>query len=303
MEENQKNQIITLIQTEKDRLGSFAAVAKKCKVSEATISLCRNNKWDNVTDEMALRIAQELGYKNDNWVICKNTRDFVFVSDTLANAKKKAMFIIISNEAGEGKTTGMENYCNENAANGAFYIKSREWSSKVLLIKMMTMLGMQEPKGYHTADQLIDIVVEALSERANQLPIICIDEFDKLKPSAKRVWIYLFNALEDRIAVAVAGTENLKKEIEAGVKYAKQGYDEIESRFGRSYISLIGSNKTDVQRISQANGIKDAHILAMIWEEVGKKYKKRPNGKNELVCDDLRRLKRVIQREKLRANA
>jgi plasmid maintenance system antidote protein VapI len=302
MEENQKNQIIALIHSEKDRLGSFAAVARKCKVSEATISLCRNDKWENVTEEMAMRIAQELGFKNDNWVICKNTRDIVFVGDTLSNAKKKAMFIIISNEAGEGKTTGFENYCSENSANGAFYLKSREWSSKVLLLKMITMLGVQEPKGYHTADQLIDIVIESLSERANIKPIICLDEFDKLKPSAKRVLIYLFNALEDRIAVAVAGTENLQKEIRAGVRYAKQGYDEIESRFGRSYISLMGSNKIDVERICKANGIKEVHIVNLIWEEVGKKYKKRPQGKNELVCDDLRRLKRVIQREKLRAS-
>ncbi|HRO75595.1 MAG TPA: ATP-binding protein [Crocinitomicaceae bacterium] len=299
MEIQQKNKIKELIQTEKQRLGSFAKVAKKCNVSEATISLIRNEKWEDITDEMWLRVGTALNFRPDNWVIAKNTRDYKFVSSLLAKSKDKSMFLIIANEAGTGKTTGLYQFCADNAEQGAFYIQVREWSARTFLQKFMTMLGLNEPKGYKTADELLEIIIESLSEKALMQPIVCIDEADKLKPSALRQLIYLFNALEDRCAFVIAGTENLTKEIERGVKYAKKGYDEIDSRFGRVSFPLIGANKQDVTVICQANGLFSDALIAEIWAEVGTKYKSLNNGKRELVCSDLRRLKRVIQREQL----
>lgn len=300
MDTTQKNQIVKLIQTEKDRLGSFAKVAKKCSVSEATISLMRNNNWEQITTELWLKVGHGLGFRSDNWMIARNTRDYQYVTSLVSNAKEKSMFIIIANEAGSGKTTGLEHYCIDNANQGAFYLKAREWTSKVFLQKLMKMLGMTEPRGYQTADELLELVTDSLSERALIKPVICIDEADKLKPSAKRILIYAFNELEDRCAFIIAGTEALKKEIESGVKYSKSGYDEIESRFGRAYMSLIGANKKDVSLICKVNGIQDDELIAEIWKEVGTKYVPREQGRTEVICDDLRRLKRVIQREQMR---
>lgn len=300
MEKQQKTTIKQLIQTEKQRLGSFARVAQKCKVSEATISLIRNDKWEDITDEMWLRVGSALNYRPDNWSIAKNTRDYMYINHILSSAKDKSMFMIIANEAGTGKTTGLSNFCADNAEQGAFYIQAREWSARVFLQKMMTMLGMAEPKGYNTADQMLERIIDNLSERILVKPIICIDESDKLKPSALRNLIYLFNALEDKCAFVIAGTLNLTKEIGQGVRYAKKGYDEIESRFGRSHIALIGANKRDVTAICQTNGINDSETIEWIWKEIGTQYKTLENGKRELICADLRRLKRIIQREQLK---
>ncbi|MDD2984701.1 MAG: ATP-binding protein [Crocinitomicaceae bacterium] len=300
MESQQKTQIAELIKLEKSRLGSFAAVAKKCKVSEATISLMRNLNGDQLTESLWLQVANSLGYKSDNWNIARTTRDYLYVNQLCANAKEKSMFVMISEVAGSGKTTGLEQFCIENAAQASYYIKAREWSAKVFMQRLLDMLGVGEPRGYHTADELIDVMVANLTPKRNLKPIICIDETDKLKPAAKRILIYLFNEFEDQISLVIAGTENLKKEIEAGVKYAKKGYDEIESRFGRVYIPMIGSNKKDVFAICEANGIKDNFIKGEIWKEVGTKYKEKTDGRSELVCSDLRRLKKIIQREQIR---
>lgn len=300
MEKQQKTKIKQLIHVEKQRLGSYAKVAQKCKVSEATISLIRNDKWEDITAEMWLRVGAALNFKPDNWVIAKNTRDYLYVNHILSSAKDKSMFMIVVNEAGTGKTTGLVNFCEENAEQGSFYLQAREWSSRVFLQKFMTMLGMAEPKGYNTADQMLELIIDGLNEKCTTKPIICIDEADKLKPSALRNMIYLFNALEDKCAFVLAGTQNLAKEIGQGVRYAKKGYDEIESRFGRSHFSLIGANKRDVTSICIANGITEEAVISIVWQEVGTQYKSLENGKRELVCADLRRLKRVIQREQLK---
>jgi len=299
MEQQQKSKIKELIEIEVKRLGSQVAVSRKCKVSEATISLILKDSND-VTDEMWLRVGTSLGFKPENWIIARNTRDFIYVNSLLSKGKDKSMFFIIANEAGSGKTTGLSQFCADNAENGAFYIQAREWSARVFLQKFINMLGINEPRGYKTADELLEIVTKALNEKTLLKPIVCIDEADKLKPSALRNLIYLFNALEDKCAFVIAGTMNLEKEIESGVKYAKKGYDEIESRFGRSYIGLIGANKKDVANICTTNGLTNTTLIEEIWKEVGTKYKTISNGKRELICNDLRRLKRIIQREQLK---
>jgi plasmid maintenance system antidote protein VapI len=302
MQEQQKNQIVNLIHTEKERLGSYAKVAKKCGVSEATISLMRNLKWQQLTDDLWVKIANALGFNNGEWVISQKTRDYLYVSSLIESSRNRKLFTLISSEAGTGKTASLETYCQDNAANGAFYLICREWSGKVFLTKMMKMLGMNEPRGYKTADELLDLVIEGILERSLLELVICIDEADKLKPSALRMFIYLFNALHGKCAIVIAGTENLSKEIKQGVKYAKKGYDEIESRFGRSHLPMVGANRKDVVSICESNGLFSQGIIDQIWQEVGTKHKQL-NGKRELIVDDLRRLRRIIERETLKKSA
>ncbi|OAV70488.1 hypothetical protein Barb6_01729 [Bacteroidales bacterium Barb6] len=60
-------------------------------------------------------------------------------------------------------------------------------------------------------------------------------------------------------------TENLKKEILAGMHNNAKGYDEIDSRLGCSYIDLPGATEEDVTAICVANGV-DAGRAGRIWE-------------------------------------
>ena len=95
-------------------------------------------------------------------------------------------------------------------------------------------------------------------------PMLILDEADKLSPEALRLLIPLYNELEEHISVVMAGTEHLKKHMRNGVIYRKKGYDELESRFGRSYFSLLGATKEDVRKIAEANGYKGD--IAPLWE-------------------------------------
>ena len=141
---------------------------------------------------------------------------------------------------------------------------------------------------------------------AGDHPVLIIDEADKLKPAAFRKLIPLYNRTEHRLGCVLAGTENLHKEIARGVRNNTKGYDEIDSRLGRSYIELPGATEQDVKEICTANGLDDA-TADRIWNEVDKikRYVKVTNKrgetkeKNLFFCEDLRRLMRLVKREQI----
>ena len=67
----QKNEILELVEDEKQRLGSYRAVANKCRISEATISQLRKGSYAAEGDDIYTTIALALGYSFDSgtWTI------------------------------------------------------------------------------------------------------------------------------------------------------------------------------------------------------------------------------------------
>ena len=150
------------------------------------------------------------------------------------------------------------------------------------------------------------MITEYLNGMASDKPVLIIDEADKLKPAAFRKLIPLYNRTEHRLGCVLAGTESLHKEIARGVRNNTKGYDEIDSRLGRSYIELPGATEQDVLDICEANGLEHDRAAA-IWSEVEKvkrlvkvqNKRGETKEKNLFFCEDLRRLMRLVKREQM----
>ena len=95
--------------------------------------------------------------------------------------------------------------------------------------------------------------------------------------------------------MVISGTENLKKEIKNGVNRCIKGYDELDSRFGRTYMNLLGATEADVVAIATANGLPRDRVEA-VWKEAGP-VQKLQGGRYISVVEDMRRLKRIVQKE------
>lgn len=291
----QKNEVVQLIETEKIRLGSYANVANKAKVSTATISQMRNDNWELIKEELWLKVANNLGYGFQGWNLAE-TLNFKMISNTLNDAKDACLFMGISHKAGSGKTAALKMYADLEHNNHVFYIQAREWARREFLLELCRVLGQNPGKGYRSVDVLSTIVVDFFKDRTGKKPLLVIDEADKLKPTALRFFIYLFNELEDKMGVVISGTENLALTFDKGVKYNKLGYDELSSRFGRKFIGLIGATSKDVTLICEANGIKNKEIISRIFNEC-EPVSITKNNQTFKVVEDLRRLKRIVKRE------
>lgn len=298
----QKNEIIQLIENEKEVLGSFAKVSTKCDVSTATISQMINHNHELIKPEMWLKVGSALGFSSNEWQIAE-TLGYKKVSNICNDAKNEALFMILSDNAGIGKSASLENYYKSHSDDNVFYMECREWAKREFLTELCQKLGINTGKGYLHIDKLGEKVSEFFRQRNNKKPLLIIDEADKLKDSGLRWFIHLYNQNEDKMGCIISGTDHLEKRIKDGVRLKRLGFDEIESRFGRSYIHLIGATQNDTRLICAANGIQDKAKQTQIFTEcnpISKTLKVGDDSQNIKVIEDLRRLKRVIKRERLK---
>ena len=290
----QKNEILKLIEVEKERLGSYSAVAKKCGVSDATISYIRKGTYTAQGDDAMIAIGAALGWSQAtaSWNVVE-TQDMRRIWTVLNDSKEQSLFIAISEHAGGGKSTSTKAFAREFSSKAVFRLECREWGRKQFIDALCKCLGLPTQNHYDTA---LESVTDYLKAHQKRKPLIIIDEADKLKPAALRTLIPLYNECEGVVGVTICGTENLEKEIKAGVRFNRKGFDEIDSRFGRKYVKLEGANESDVTKICNANGITDAATCKKIFEESDPLS---ILGKTKKVVKDLRRVHRLIKRELL----
>lgn len=291
------------------KLGSAAALAKRLNISDATLSQIRKGTYGADTAKILGEIAAKLDYRAGDWQMVRTTQNYRAIETVVRNAKSESLWLVVSNPAGSGKTAALQDLYNADTTGSIVFMQCEEWSARQFLIELTRRtLGEAALKGkYQTISELIQKIATYFNERQFTAPLLIIDEADKLRPAALRTLIPLYNKTEDRLGLVMSGTENLQKEIEAGVRLRRKGYDEIESRLGRTYVKLLGATKQDVQAICQANGLTSPERIEQIWEyeleKVEKIVKVKQDGNTyerpTLFAEDLRRLKRIIKREKL----
>ena len=304
-----RNKLIQHIELWIKRLGNASKVAKKIGISDTALSQIRSGKYGADDTDMLTRIAVALEYKETEWTVVRTISNYRRIATVVRDAKEEKMWFAISNPAGSGKTGTLEDIYNQDTSGSITFLQAQEWTARQFIEELTRKtIGASILKGsYKPIAELLQLVADYFNEQAFSDHVLLIDEADKLRPAALRLLIPLFNKTEDRLGVVISGTENLKKEIKAGVRLAKKGYDEIESRFGRTYISLYGATEEEVKQICEANGITNPTTQELIWCELEVTKKMTPKntsrGKVEVpvaYAEDFRRIKRLIKRELLK---
>lgn len=303
-----RNNLIKHIEIYKTKLGSYAKVAEKCGINVGALSTIMAGKYGADETKMLHRIAIALDYKETDWNIVRTIGNYRRINQAFSDAKEESMWFAVSNKAGSGKTGTLEDIYNQDITGTVIFIQAEEWTGRQFLMKLIAKtIGENALKGkYKTQSELTDLITNYFNEMAFQKPVLLIDEADKLRPAAFRILIPLYNRTEDRMGLIISGTENLAKELKTGVRLMKKGFDEVESRIGRSYIQLQGATEQEIYEICEANGVHDELAKARIWEEMEKVKKPTrvmtSNGQREILieyAEDFRRLKRMVKRERL----
>lgn len=276
--------------------GSAAQVARKSGLNDAYISMIRNNKADGtVKNEHWQKIAGALNVRFDGWNIVP-TANFKVINAVLTDAKDNSLFMAVSHNAGSGKSLSSREFAGDNDNRMVFlYRVEHGETNKIDFLRALAQsLGIDtKGKGYLSANRLADLVIDFFVRRLDQCPLLIVDEADKLTDKALRFFISLYNAVEGRMGCVILGTENLEKKIKSGVSHNRNGFDEIDSRFGRRFIRLPGVSKKECLDICKANGILDTKLADQLFQEC----EPITNTYNQKVLSDLRPLERKIRRE------
>ena len=289
------------------RLGSQSKVAEKIGVSITSLSLWLNGKYGADTGKMDAKIAAALGYQEDGWQVVTSITNYRKIEFVVNSCKQESMWMAISNKAGSGKTQTLEHLFNRDLTGSIIFIQAEEWNARQFLVELAERTCGVPKRSYTDIPTLLKLITEYLNRLAADKPLLIIDEADKLHPAALRKLIPIYNRTEHRLGCVLAGTENLHKEIARGVRNNLKGYDEIDSRLGRSFIDLPGATEQEVRDICLANRL-DETAASRVWNEVEKvkkitRVKSKVKGdvreKSVFLCEDLRRLMRLIKKEQI----
>lgn len=275
---NEKNDIQELVANTVQRIGSQNRVATTIGVSAATLSEVLNDNWDKISNDMWRKVASGVGYTTKQWNTVE-TRDYKLLTTILNDALNHSACFAITGNAGSGKSKTFERFENENK--NVILISCNEfWNRKYFLVEVLRKMGVNS-SGMTVVEMMTEVIRKL---KTQQMPLIILDEADKLTDQVLYFFITLYNHLEDKCGIILAATDHLEKRVLRGIRTNKKGFNEIYSRIGRRFIALQGVSFSDVKAVCEANGISGQRDIKTIFDD----------------CDfDLRRVKRKVHAIKL----
>lgn len=249
-------------------------------VSSATVSQLCNGKYELISDEMFIRIASQIGFAFDSWNLHEG-KTFKEITFTLSDAQAYKNVTWIVGDAGCGKTTAAIEY--RRTHRNVFYILcSEDMRRSDFVREIAKQVG--APTDTTNLRDMLENAISMISFLGN--PLLIFDEGDKLTDSVFNYFISIYNRLEGHAGIVFLSTDYIKRRMDAGLRYNKKGYKEINSRIGRRFFDVSPTEENDIYAICQANNLTDRADI----EEVLKDAKRSDN--------DLRRVKRCIHRQK-----
>lgn len=249
-------------------------------VSSATVSQLCNGKYDLISDEMFIRIASQIGFAFDSWNLHEG-KTFCEITFALSDAQAYKNVTWIVGDAGCGKTTAAIEY--RRTHRNVFYILcSEDMRRSDFVREIAKQVG--APTDTTNLRDMLENAISMISFLGN--PLLVFDEGDKLTDSVFNYFISIYNRLEGHSGIVFLSTDYIKRRMEAGLRYNKKGYKEINSRIGRRFFDVSPTEQNDIYAICQANNLTDRADI----EEVLKDARRSDN--------DLRRVKRCIHRQK-----
>lgn len=249
-------------------------------VSSATVSQLCNGKYELISDEMFVRIATQIGFAFDSWNLHEG-KTFKEITFTLSDAQAYKNVTWIVGDAGCGKTTAAIEY--RRTHRNVFYILcSEDMRRSDFVREIAKQVG--APTDTTNLRDMLENAISMIPFLGN--PLLVFDEGDKLTDSVFNYFISIYNRLEGHAGIVFLSTDYIKRRMDAGLRYNKKGYKEINSRIGRRFFDVSPTEENDIYAICQANNLTDRADI----EEVLKDAKRSDN--------DLRRVKRCIHRQK-----
>lgn len=300
MDKKQQEVIRRAVNQEVARLGSQVAVARKVGLNHAYISQIVTGNHSTLKEEHWAQVAERLDVLVTDWKLV-DTNNGRQMHGLLETAKQNAMFVAVSSNAGSGKTVTCRQYREQNARRSVYYyrVEHASMGKTEFLKRLAAALGLDTLEGsYRNGNGIADAVIAFFGQRLHEQPLLIVDEADKLNDKAICFFISLYNVVEGKMGCVIIGTDHLERRVKKGVEWQKNGFDEIDSRFGRRFVRLDGYTLAEVRNICSANGLQDPDIQRSLFEECGP-ASVMIGTQSFKVLRDLRPLRRKVERELL----
>jgi DNA transposition AAA+ family ATPase len=262
MNNSEKRQVAEKLSDYCSRFGSRNRAAASLKgVSSATVTQVLNDNWEQIADSMWRNIASQIGYTRREWNGVETT-NYRILHQLLTDAQNDAQVFAVVDAAGAGKSFACRRFA-ESGKNVYMLTCAEYWDKKRFLRKLLETMGKECSDS--SIGEMMETAISELLKR--ELPLIILDEADKLEDHVLHLFITLYNRLEDRCGIVLCATNFLSKRIRRGVSLNKKGYNEIHSRLGRNCIQLNGVSAKDITSVCVANGVSDREKIREVIDD------------------------------------
>lgn len=246
--------------------------------SAGTVSSILNGKWDQISDEMWLKLSSQLSASTE-WQLCR-TAAFDSLMLYMQDAKEESNVMWVTGPAGIGKSTAANVFCSRHR--DVFMITCSEDMHKSDFIRELAAKVGVRSIGMTVRETLAAVIGELVKK---DRPLLIFDEGDKLTDTVLYYYISLYNALEDKCGMIFLSTNYIQERMRKGLARGKKGYDEIDSRICRRFVPLDLVNASEVEAICMANGLTDRAAVKTVKAEAAS------------CGNDLRRVKKSVHKE------
>lgn len=279
LNDNQKQTICEALRAYVKRYPSQNKAVNSLKgVSAGTVSTILNGKWENIGDEMWLKIEAQIS-KASGWQIYQTVAHQSLML-YFADAQEDSSVVWITGPAGIGKSTAAALY--EQSHRDVYLITCSSDMTKADFVgELASKIGIRTAG--MTVREKLRTVFSELVKKDN--PLLIFDEGDKLADSVLYYYVSLYNALEDKCGMVFLSTNYMEERMRRGVMRGRKGYDELDSRICRRFVPLDLVTASEVEGICLANGVSDKAAIRTVIAEA------------HSCGNDLRRVKKSVHKE------
>lgn len=246
-------------------------------ITSSDFSNIEHRKWVQneklLSVEKWLRLARTLRVvfrTHQQWATAP-TATYRTITEQLKRCQEASITAIFCDEAGLGKTHAAREYAETHA--NAFYVNGGSFPRKIRFIRALAQAVGINPD-HATTEEVFQDTVYYL--RALNNPIIIIDEAGDLDQSTYLLLKRLFNDLEDHCGLYMLGARGLKSRIDSGIRVRRNGFEELFSRFGSRYSSVMPDGpkgreeflREEAKVIAMHNGLNNGEELNRILTDV-----------------------------------
>lgn len=252
---------------------SRAKFAVSIGITSSDFSNIERDKWKEnerlLSLQKWLRLAHKVGYEfsaRQRWVTAE-TATYRAIKAQLEMCRSEGLNAMLCDEAGWGKSHAAKEYCAVTP--NAFYVNGGHNATKVAFISALAKSVGINPDKSTTEETLNDIItyLKALSN-----PIIIIDEGGDLHNHTYMLLKRLYNELEFACGMYILGARGLEKRINSGIRNRTNGFEEVYSRFGSRFTTIIPPDpkqridflRAEATLVAERNGLTDPQKLNRI---------------------------------------
>lgn len=245
---------------------SRAKYAVSIGITGSDFSNIESGKW-RANDRLLsaqkwMRIAREVGYEfnqRQSWQTAE-TVTYRAIRRQLEMCAHDGLCAMFCDEAGLGKTHAVREFCNNTP--DAFYINGGSHPRKTAFIRALaTAVGINPDRS-----KLEDVLLDTMTYiKSLPRPVLVVDEAGDLDNSTYLLLKRLYNELEFQCGIYMVGARGLKKRIDSAVRNRTNGFEEVFSRFGGRFTTVLpqgAKERMDFLRqeallVAEANGLTD----------------------------------------------